>query len=434
MLNHEDTLGVGDFKVHVAIEQASVHRERVAIDPSVDMDRHLELRTNSHYDPFKGAEPRWRSDGPEDLPVEAISLSAQNLQTTSPSLKENSIAQRSPSGSDQQSGIDENDWADWADWSDVERVVEDVEPPTEVAQQHEADLFIDEEATFDWLTEEQRETAIDSNFLAESQRSFAAANMGQGAITPFPARAATESDFLPGHGLPSELSTVAGREPANSPQTAFDGDATLAFPEDEYYDTPVEVLLSAATLDASDFAHIDEAEILRKSGELLVQMVDAMMALLRSRAELKNFIRSDNTKLCKADNNPLKFSMSTTDALNKLIADDADGYLPAATSIEGAVEDLKLHQVAMLESIELSVKSLMTHFDPKSLEKELDRSGGLGASIPVTRDAKLWKLFCEQYARIQEEANNDFGNLFGADIRRAYEMSTKDKASTKLSG
>lgn len=150
-------------------------------------------------------------------------------------------------------------------------------------------------------------------------------------------------------------------------------------------------------------------------------MVDAMMVLLQSRAELKNAIRSDVTTLSRSGNNPLKFSVNSVDALTKLLANDTEGYLQADSAVQEAVDDLKLHQLAMLEGMKSAVRSLLVQFDPAMLARELEKTGGLTANIPITREAKLWELFCEQYDAIRDEAVNNFADLFGTEFRKAYE-------------
>lgn len=189
----------------------------------------------------------------------------------------------------------------------------------------------------------------------------------------------------------------------------------------------LDILLRAASLRESDFDKRDSTEVLDQTGKLLAQMTDAMMVLLQSRMELKNAIRTDVTTLSHSGNNPLKFSMSSADALTKLLANNADGYLQSDRAIQEAVEDLKLHQLAMLEGMKSAVKSLLLQFDPDTLANTLVKTGGISANIPIKREAKLWELFCKQYDTICEEAVNDFGDLFGQEFRRSY-----DKSISKL--
>lgn len=191
-----------------------------------------------------------------------------------------------------------------------------------------------------------------------------------------------------------------------------------------YGNVSTKQLLVAAGLNPDDPAFHDEAALVTQSGRVLSQSIEAMMLLLRSRSEMKNAIRSDVTMLSRHDNNPLKFSLTSSDALTRLLTADSDGFMDADAAIQEAVNDLKLHQLAMLDGMKAAVKALLKQFDPQKLAKKMEKNGGIGANIPITREAKLWELFCEQYDTISEEAVTDFDDLFGAEFRKAYEKRT----------
>jgi type VI secretion system FHA domain protein len=113
-----------------------------------------------------------------------------------------------------------------------------------------------------------------------------------------------------------------------------------------------------------------------------------------------------------------------------MLARGNQGYLPADLAVKEAVDDLKLHQVAMLEGMKSAVKAILLQFDPEKLARKLEKTGGLSANIPITREAKLWELFCEQYDTIHEEAVSDFTELYGAEFRKAYEMRIRKSGRT----
>lgn len=185
------------------------------------------------------------------------------------------------------------------------------------------------------------------------------------------------------------------------------------------------ILFRSASLDGSEFSHLDNSVVLENTGRMLIQMVDAMMVLLSSRAEIKKYFQSDNTTLSNTNNNPLKFSTGSTDALAKLLSDDKTGYLPPDEAIQETVDDLKLHQLALLEGMKLAINTLLLKFDPNELAKKLENNSGIKTDIPVTNKANLWELFCEQYDEIREEATNDFQALLGAEFKNCYEQQTK---------
>nr|MBX2825479.1 type VI secretion system-associated FHA domain protein TagH [Gammaproteobacteria bacterium] len=147
----------------------------------------------------------------------------------------------------------------------------------------------------------------------------------------------------------------------------------------------------------------------------------------QSRTELKNAIRTDVTRLARENNNPLKFSTGPEDAMMKLLAPHTQrGFLPADTAIDQAIDDLKMHQLAMLEGMKAAVRSMLVQFDPDKLEQKLEKNNRLTANIPITREAKLWELFQEKFSDIREEAVSDFNELFGREFRKAYDRRIKE--------
>jgi len=186
-------------------------------------------------------------------------------------------------------------------------------------------------------------------------------------------------------------------------------------------------ILGAAGMNPADFTGVDQQVLAQQIGRLLASSVDALVILLHTRAELKNAVRTDVTSLSRVDNNPLKFAISSNDALNKLLLPkNQRGYLDADRAIHEAVDDLKAHQIAMLDGMKAAMKATLIRFNPSVLAKKLEATGSLSASIPITREAKLWELFTEQYASINDEALNDFNDFFGKEFRIAYEQRIRE--------
>jgi len=93
--------------------------------------------------------------------------------------------------------------------------------------------------------------------------------------------------------------------------------------------------------------------------------------------------------------------------------------------IQTTTEDLKLHQLKTLEAMKLTVDSLLMKFNPNELSKKLEKIDGVAVSIPATRKAKLWELFCEQYDEIREEATNDVEELLSAKFGKIDKQKNK---------
>jgi len=155
---------------------------------------------------------------------------------------------------------------------------------------------------------------------------------------------------------------------------------------------------------------------------LLLQCLDGLMALLRSRSELKHAMRSDVTMLAGTGNNPLKFSRDGREALARLSAPSGAGeYLAPEAALGEAIDDLALHQLAMLDGMQGAVAALLARFDPEHLAERLTADHPIAATIPLARDAKLWQLFRDHYEEIESTARDDLETLFGHEFRKAYE-------------
>lgn len=188
----------------------------------------------------------------------------------------------------------------------------------------------------------------------------------------------------------------------------------------------LDAFLNGAGLDPKQFSNLDDEQVMREVGSLVNQSIEGIMLLLKSRSELKNAIRSDVTMLARRNNNPLKFSQSGQEALEKLLASQNNGgYLDSQQAMKQAVEDLQLHQLAMLDGMRAAVKAMLSQFDPDQLASRLEATNPIAATIPIKREAKLWELFHEKFNGIREEALSDFNELYGREFRKAYEKRIK---------
>ncbi len=191
-------------------------------------------------------------------------------------------------------------------------------------------------------------------------------------------------------------------------------------------DASMQTLLRAAGLNPADFAHVDSQQLAKHAGNILNGSVQGMMLLLRSRDELKNAMRAEMTLLGPTDNNPLRFSATVEESLQKLLTPSAtSGFTDANTAIDRALRDIKIHQLAMLEATRSALHIVLSHFEPGLLEANMREKSPLAANMPLAREAKLWEQFQTRYDEIKREALDDFSDIFGRELRKAYEQSTK---------
>ncbi len=105
------------------------------------------------------------------------------------------------------------------------------------------------------------------------------------------------------------------------------------------------------------------------------------MDVLQARANIKSQFRLPMTRIGATENNPLKLSPNVESALHTLLVQRNPGYLPTVQAFEDAFNDIRNHQMAMLEGMRAAFKSMLESFDPERLDEQLEpgkRGGRLG--------------------------------------------------------
>lgn len=170
--------------------------------------------------------------------------------------------------------------------------------------------------------------------------------------------------------------------------------------------------LQGATVECNDISPEQQAETLHRIGRMFRKLVDGTVAVLRSRAEFKSLCRVSMTVIRAADNNPLKFTVSTDDVLRQLLENKTDGFLASTAAIEEGFDDIMNHQLAMQAGIQASLTDLLKTFDPKIIEKQFEQG------IVLQKKAKCWDRYEETYRNTVEDAVENF---FGEEFVKAYE-------------
>jgi FHA domain-containing protein len=175
--------------------------------------------------------------------------------------------------------------------------------------------------------------------------------------------------------------------------------------------------LSAPTLELPSLT----PELMELIGQLLREAVVGTVDLVRARSTVKHELRAGVTTISAKSNNPLKFSPNVDVALQHLLAPPARGFMPAAPAMRDAYNDLRVHQFAFVAGMQAALDAGLQRFDPATLEGQLGDRSLLQSLLPATRGARLWKLFTEHYARIRNEAADDFQGVFGKAFLEAYD-------------
>lgn len=222
----------------------------------------------------------------------------------------------------------------------------------------------------------------------------------------------TVADPVPETEVPQDVETKA---PPPSPHRAAPASdsAVLA------------ALLSGMGLqpDAAQGDAVDQAQQIGRQYRMLV---DGVMQLLRARASAKQQVRAAQTLISSADVNPLKFMVTTDDALDTMLSGDRPGYMPADEAIIGAYRDLADHQIRTWRALQSALRRMIDQFDPEQIEAEIAETGVLGSLLAGGKNALLWQTYEEKYKDIARAAEDRFLGEVGDNFRDAYEGHDKE--------
>lgn len=173
-----------------------------------------------------------------------------------------------------------------------------------------------------------------------------------------------------------------------------------------------DAFLQGAVIECNEIRPEQQAETLHRIGQMFRKLIDGTVAVLRSRAEFKSLCRVNMTVIRAANNNPLKFTVSTDDVLRQLIENKTDGFLSSTTAIEESFSDIMNHQLAMQAGIQASLTDLLKTFDPEIIEKQFEQG------LVLQKKSKCWDRYEETYRNTVEDAVENF---FGDEFVKAYE-------------
>jgi len=174
-------------------------------------------------------------------------------------------------------------------------------------------------------------------------------------------------------------------------------------------------------LDMDDFAIAaeDHKPVMERMGRVMRTFIIGLREILMTRTSIKSEFRIEQTMISAGGNNPLKFSISPEQAIEAMIKPRARGYLDAEAAAEEALRDIKAHEIAMVTGMEAALKGVLAKLDPKLLESQIEKKGGLGGLLR-NKKAQYWDVYEEHYAEISDQAENEFHDLFSREFARAY--------------
>jgi FHA domain-containing protein len=160
---------------------------------------------------------------------------------------------------------------------------------------------------------------------------------------------------------------------------------------------------------------------MRMLGQILNQSIEGTLKLVSMRTAAKQELRAQVTTIQSRNNNPLKFSPNAAAAIEQLLQPPARGFMVGPAAVADAMDDLLGHANGTMGGMRAALAGALQRFEPKRLESKLTHQSMLDALLPMNRRAKLWELYLEHFQRIQNEAEEDFHELFGKAFLKAYD-------------
>ena len=160
----------------------------------------------------------------------------------------------------------------------------------------------------------------------------------------------------------------------------------------------------------------------RLVGEMLREATDGTMGVLMARAMTKRESHIDMTMIGARSNNPLKFFPDPASALSQMLSTDAPAYLPGVQALNGAFDDLKAHELAVIAGMREALSEVVQRFEPARIERRLAAPGALDKILPSARKARLWDRLTELYSELVRDGDEDLQRIFGQKFSTAYQQ------------
>jgi FHA domain-containing protein/type VI secretion system protein len=96
------------------------------------------------------------------------------------------------------------------------------------------------------------------------------------------------------------------------------------------------------------------------------------------------------------------------------------GYVAPQAAVQGAFDDLKAHELAVIAGMRAALAAVVQRFDPARIEQRLSVPGRLDRLLPAGRKARMWDRLVDLYGELARDADEDLQRLFGEKFSSAY--------------
>jgi type VI secretion system protein ImpI len=168
-------------------------------------------------------------------------------------------------------------------------------------------------------------------------------------------------------------------------------------------------------------------EFVERLGRLMLLVVENLRQLLSARLHARRLGRSSNQTMIQAlNNNPLKFSPSSAEALRIMFGPSTGSYLEAGRALQESFGDLKAHQIKTLSAMQSALRMLVEDLDPRSIEDSLASEGGIGAFLG-SRKARLWDAYVARWKAKAGRHEDGIIQAFMLDFAERYDLAHEEE-------
>ena len=156
-------------------------------------------------------------------------------------------------------------------------------------------------------------------------------------------------------------------------------------------------------------------------GEALQASLQGMIDVMRSRSELKNTLRVNQTTFGQRENNPLKFSANVTEAFHNLFNHNASSFMAPQQAVKAAFADISEHEAAIIAGAAGAMQGLLAQLTPQLIAQRDFGAGFIDKVNPAKRYSRYWRLYQALHQELLAEVGRTAKGGVNDDFIRAYE-------------
>nr|WP_301003765.1 type VI secretion system-associated FHA domain protein TagH [Arsukibacterium sp.] len=221
------------------------------------------------------------------------------------------------------------------------------------------------------------------------------------------------------HTLPDEPLNLA--TPEMKPDTAARALEPVSQSQSANAEQCLQAFLSALNVPAPAEQQLQNPVWWGQLGEALQASLHGIIDVMRSRSEMKNTLRVNQTTFQQRENNPLKFSASVSEAFHNLFNHNASSFMGPRQAITAAFADISQHEAAIVAGAAGAMQGLLAQLTPELIEQRDFGSSFIDKVNPAQRYCRYWNLYQALHQELLSEVTRTAKGGVNDDFIHAYE-------------